>query len=103
MLAVAVNDSDVRTRACQHSFYTCRGKAPPTDALKAAYSRILPRDFPDLRRRSVSRIVVYENHFPRFSTKALLEPPDEFQYVVSLIEGWYDHGELGNRHVRGNR
>jgi hypothetical protein len=57
-------------------------------------------DFTNSRRCSVRRIVVYENHFPRFSPKAFLKPTHKLKYIVSLVKGWDDYRQLGNLSLR---
>jgi hypothetical protein len=101
MLAVSVHDGDVWCGVRQHSLYACRGEATPADPLNAANPRIPLRDFTNSRRCSVRRIVVYENHFPRFSPKAFLKPTHKLKYIVSLVKSWDDYRQLGNLSLGG--
>ena len=94
MLAVAVDHGEVRSRACQHSFYACRRKPAPADTLKAANARVLPSDLPDARRRSVTSNRRPQNRFPLDPLETCVEEPDDCCHIVAFIKRRHNDGQF---------
>jgi hypothetical protein len=91
MLAVTIDNREVRSRTREHAFDARRREASSADSLHASNSGIASRKLSHEIGCSVRRVVIDEDKFPGAPYEGLIYTLDELGHVFAFIQGGNDY------------